>query len=201
MTIRKGAETMLLGYARVSTDEQNLDRQLDQLKDFGVSPDKIYTEKITGTKKDRPVLLKLLEFARDNQNDTIVITDLTRISRSTKDLISLVEALGNRGINLKSLKESWLDTSTAQGKLMFTIMAGLAQFERDLISERTKEGLKSARLRGRNGGRPTIKKDNIEKALKLYDTQSVPIQDICTMCNLSKNTLYNYIRRRKVKVC
>ncbi|MDR3539516.1 MAG: recombinase family protein [Desulfosporosinus sp.] len=187
---------MLLGYARVSTEDQNLDRQIDQLKDLGISMVNIYTEKVTGTKKDRPVLLKLLEYARTG--DEIVVTDLTRISRSTKDLISLVEDLGNRGINLKSLKESWLDTGTAQGKLMFTIIAGLSQFERDLISERTKEGLISARARGRTGGRPSIKQENVTKALKLYDTQNVTIQDICTMCNLSKNTLYNYIRRRKL---
>lgn len=187
---------MLLGYARVSTEDQNLDRQIDQLKDLGISPENIYTEKMTGTKKDRPVLLNLLGYARTG--DEIVVTDLTRISRSTKDLISLVEDLGNRGINLKSFKESWLDTATAQGKLMFTIIAGLSQFERDLISERTKEGLKSARTRGRRGGRPSIKQENVTKALKLYDTQNVAIQDICTMCNLSKNTLYNYIRQRKL---
>jgi len=187
---------MLLGYARVSTEDQNLDRQVDQLKDLGISIENIYTEKMTGTKKDRPVLLNLLEYARTG--DEIVVTDLTRISRSTKDLISLVEDLGNRGINLKSLKESWLDTGTAQGKLMFTIIAGLSQFERDLISERTKEGLESARARGRTGGRPSIKQENVTKALKLYDTQNVAIQDICTMCNLSKNTLYNYIRQRRL---
>lgn len=187
---------MILGYARVSTEDQNLDRQIDQLKDLGISAENIYTEKVTGTKKDRAVLLKLLVYARTG--DEIVVTDLTRISRSTKDLISLVEDLGNRGINLKSLKESWLDTGTAQGKLMFTIIAGLSQFERDLISERTKEGLISARARGRTGGRPSIKQENVTKALKLYDTQNVTIQDICTMCNLSKNTLYNYIRQRKL---
>ena len=187
---------MLIGYARVSTEDQNLDRQVDQLKDLGISPENIYTEKMTGTKKDRPVLLNLLEYARTG--DEIVVTDLTRISRSTKDLISLVEDLGNRGINLKSFKESWLDTATAQGKLMFTIIAGLSQFERDLISERTKEGLISARARGRTGGRPSIKQENVTKALKLYDTQNVAIPDICTMCNLSKNTLYNYIRQRRL---
>ena len=187
---------MLIGYARVSTEDQNLDRQVDQLKDLGISIVNIYTEKMTGTKKDRPVLLNLLEYARTG--DEIVVTDLTRISRSTKDLISLVEDLGNRGINLKSLKESWLDTGTAQGKLMFTIIAGLSQFERDLISERTKEGLESARARGRKGGRPSIKQENVTKALKLYDTQNVAIPDICTMCNLSKNTLYNYIRQRRL---
>ena len=187
---------MLLGYARVSTEDQNLDRQIDQLKDLGISMVNIYTEKVTGTKRDWPVLFKLLEYAKTG--DEIVVTDLTRISRSTKDLISLVEDLGNRGIDLKSLKESWLDTGTAQGKLMFTIIAGLSQFERDLVSERTKEGLKSARSRGRTGGRPSIKQENVTKALKLYDTQNVAIQDICTMCNLSKNTLYNYIRQRKL---
>lgn len=186
---------MLLGYGRVSTDDQNLDRQIDQLKEFGIESNYIFLEKMTGTKKDRPQLMRLLEYARPG--DTIVITDLTRISRSTKDLISLVEDLGSRGINIKSLKESWLDTATAQGKLMFTIMAGLAQFERDLISERTKEGLKSARARGRSGGRPKVKKENIDQALMLYETQKVPIQEICKMCKISKNTLYNYVRLKK----
>lgn len=184
---------MIFGYARVSTEEQNLNRQLDQLKEAGA--EKIYKEKITGTKKDRPELKKLLDYAREG--DTIIITDLTRISRSTKDLISLVEELGDRGINIKSLKESWLDTTTAQGKLMFTIMAGLSQFERDLISERTKEGLKSARARGKQGGRPRVDKRNIERALMLYDLGNVSIADICNMCKISKNTLYNYIRARK----
>ncbi|MDR3598506.1 recombinase family protein [Clostridium sp.] len=184
---------MMFGYARVSTEEQNLNRQLDQLKEAGA--EKIYKEKITGTKKDRPELTKLLEYAREG--DTIVITDLTRISRSTKDLISLVEDLGTKGINLKSLKENWLDTTTSQGKLMFTIIAGLSQFERDLISERTKEGLKSARARGKVGGRPTTDKKNIDNALMLYDDGKASITDICTMCKISKNTLYNYIRARK----
>ena len=104
----------------------------------------------------------------------------------------------NRGIKIKSLIESWLDTGTAQRELMFTIIAGLSQFKRDLISERTKEGLKSARSKVRKGGIPSITQENVTKALKLYDTQNVTIQDICTMCNLSKNTLYNYIRQRKL---
>lgn len=188
---------MLLGYARVSKSEQSLDRQLDQLKAVGVEERNIYTEKMTGTKKERPELQRLLEYARTN--DIIIIADLTRISRSTKDLMSLVEELNNRKINIKSLKESWLDTTTAQGKLMFTILAGLAQFERDLISERTKEGLASARARGRKGGRPRAKKENIERALMLYDLNKMGINDICTICNISRNTLYNYIRARKNK--
>jgi len=189
---------MLLGYARVSTEEENFDRQINQLKDFGISPENIYTEKISSMKKNKPVLLKLLAFAREN--DTIIISELTRIVRNTKELISLVEELGNRGINIKSLKESWFDTSTAQGKQWFMIVAPwLVQFARNSKSDKTKEGLKSARIRGKNGGRPAIKRANIDKALKLYD-QKVAIQDICDMCQISKNTLYNYIRQRKDKV-
>src|SRR5690554_6507827 len=118
---------MIFGYARVSTEDQNLNRQLDQLKESGA--EKIYQEKITGTKKSRPELTKLLEYARPG--DTIIVSELTRISRSAKDLISLVEELRERDINIKSLKESWSDTTSAQGKPMFTIMAGLSQFERD----------------------------------------------------------------------
>ena len=144
---------MKIGYARVSTEEQNLDRQLDSLKEAGC--EKIFQEKITGTKKERPELDKLMEQLRSG--DLIIISDLTRLSRSVKDLFSLVDQIEKKGANIKSLKESWMDTSTPQGKLMFTIFAGISQFERDLISQRTLEGLVAARARGRNGGRP--KKD------------------------------------------
>ena len=152
---------MKIGYARVSTEEQNLDRQLDSLKEAGC--EKIFQEKITGTKKERPELDKLMEQLR--RGDLIIISDLTRLSRSVKDLFSLVDQIEKKGANIKSLKESWMDTSTPQGKLMFTIFAGISQFERDLISQRTLEGLAAARARGRNGGRP--KKD--EKAITLVE--------------------------------
>ena len=152
---------MKIGYARVSTEEQNLDRQLDSLKEAGC--EKIFQEKITGTKKERPELDKLMEQLRSG--DLIIISDLTRLSRSVKDLFSLVDQIEKKGANIKSLKESWMDTSTPQGKLMFTIFAGISQFERDLISQRTLEGLAAARARGRNGGRP--KKD--EKAITLVE--------------------------------
>ena len=184
---------MILGYARVSTQEQNLDRQIDQLKTNGA--EKIYTEKMTGTKKERPALNELIEFARPN--DTILICDLSRISRSTKDLIYLVESLGQKEINIKSLQESWLDTGSAQGKLMFTIMAGLVQFERDLTSERIKDGLKAARARGRKGGRPFVKKQVVKNALTLYDSKQISVNEICKTCGISKGTLYKYIDERK----
>lgn len=181
---------MILGYARVSTKDQNLDRQLDQLKAAGC--EKIFTEKITGTKKDRPELIRLLEQVR--HSDTVIISELTRLSRSTKDLFDLVETIHEKGADIKSLKETWLDTTTPQGKLMFTLIAGISQFERDLISQRTKEGLESARARGRKGGRPKKSQKDIKKALKLYDSKEYSVKEIEDMTGISKTTLYRYLK-------
>ena len=123
------------GYARVSTEIQNLDRQMDALKKYGV--DIIYNEKMTGTKKDRPELTKMLE--RMTANDTVVVESLSRLGRSTKDLIDLTELFEQKGVHLVSLKES-IDTSTSTGKLLFTLMSAIAQFERDTIADRTRDG-------------------------------------------------------------
>jgi len=181
-----------IGYARVSTQDQNLDRQLDTLKEAGC--DKIYKEKITGTKKDRPQLDKLLEDLRSG--DTIIVSDLTRLSRSTKDLFNLVELIESKGAYIKSLKETWLDTTTPQGKLMFTFMAGISQFERDLISQRTQEGLASARARGRNGGRPTKDKKDIDMAIKMYNSKLHSVAEIEKTTGVSKATLYRYMKKQ-----
>ena len=182
---------MNIGYARVSTQDQNLNRQIDSLKAAGC--ERIYQEKITGTIKERPELEKLLDNIRSG--DTIVISELTRLSRSTKDLFELVEQIHSNGADIRSLKESWLDTTTPQGKLMFTIFTGISQFERDLISQRTKEGLQSAKSRGRNGGRPVKDKQAIERALKLYNSGEYTIKDIESMSGVSKTTLYRYIQK------
>lgn len=180
---------MKFGYARVSTEEQNLDRQLDQLKEYGV--ERIYQEKMTGTKKDRPELSKLLDYAR--KGDSIVVIDLTRLSRSTKDLISISEDLASRGIELVSLKEQ-IDTSSAQGKFYFGMLAIMAQFERDIISERTREGLNAARARGKLGGRPAKVDDNKKKAIiELYNKKELTINEICKMFDISKPTLYKIV--------
>lgn len=128
---------MKIGYKRVSTQNQKLDRQTDLLNDYGV--ERIFEEKITGTKRERQELNKMLDQLR--QGDVVVVTDLTRLSRSTKDLFEIVSIIEEKGAGIKSLKESWLDTTTPQGKLLFTIFAGLSQFERDLIAQRTKERL------------------------------------------------------------
>ena len=181
---------MIFGYARVSTQEQNLDRQLDILKSADV--EEIIQEKISGTKADRPELLKLLEKLR--KGDIILVTDLTRLSRSTKDLFSLVEQIEKKGANIKSLKENWLDTTTPQGKLMFTLMAGINQFERDLISQRTIEGLEAARKRGKFGGRKEKLDIDQKKALyQLYQQKEMTVKSICELFNLSKPTLYKVV--------
>lgn len=181
------------GYARVSTEQQNLDRQLDMLKRFGV--DVIYNEKMTGTKKDRPELNKLLE--RMTAGDTVVIESLSRLGRSTKDLIELVELFEQKQVHLVSLKES-IDTSTPAGKLLFTLMSAIAQFERDVLADRTKEGLKAARARGRTGGRPRADPRKVAQAVKLYETGNHSVREIEELTGIKKATLYRSLNRREV---
>jgi DNA invertase Pin-like site-specific DNA recombinase len=180
---------MIIGYARVSTRDQNLERQTDQLQQLGC--ERIFQEKVTGSKKERPELDKLLDQLR--HGDILIVTELTRMSRSIKDLFALVDTIHQKGAHLKSLKEPWLDTTTPQGKLLFAIFAGVSQFERDLICERTKEGLSSARARGRKGGRPPKPKEGIELALKMHKDMNYSISEIVKATGLSKSTLYRYL--------
>lgn len=181
---------MMIGYARVSTKEQSLDRQIDELKKAGC--ERIFCEKISGMKKEKPEFMRMLDMLR--KGDVVVVSELTRISRSTKELIEVVETFNKIGAEIKSLKESWLDTTTAHGKLLFTIFAGLTQFERDLISERTRAGLEAARARGRVGGRPSVKKEKIELAIKMYNSKEYTIKEITQATGISKATLYGYLK-------
>jgi DNA invertase Pin-like site-specific DNA recombinase len=187
-------KNMLIAYARVSQDSQSLDRQIDALIGYGVDKRNIYQEKITGTKKDREQLQKMINELQSG--DAVIVSELTRLSRSTKDLFDIVEQIEKKGANIKSLKEAWLDTTTPHGKLLFTLFAGISQFERDLISERTKEGLKSARARGRNGGRPRKGLKDIERAIKLYDSKQYTLKEIEEMTSVSKATLYRALQQR-----
>ena len=180
----------IFGYARVSTEAQNLDRQIDALKKYGV--DMIYNEKMTGTKRDRPELSKMLD--RMTEGDTVVVESLSRLGRSTKDLIELTELFERRGVHLVSLKES-IDTSTSTGKLLFTLMSAIAQFERDVIADRTKEGLRSARARGRTGGRPKANPDAVRKGVKLYRTGQYSVKEIEELTGVKKSTLYRNLRQ------
>ncbi len=180
----------VFGYARVSTEAQNLDRQLDALEKYGV--DMIYNEKMTGTKKNRPELTKLLD--RITEGDTVVVESLSRLGRSTKDLIELTEIFQSKGVNLVSLKES-IDTNSPTGKLLFTLMSAIAQFERDVIADRTREGLESARARGRTGGRPRADAEQVRKAIKLYKTEQYTIKEIEELTGIKKSTLYRNLRK------
>ncbi|AOM11384.1 recombinase family protein [Bacillus thuringiensis] len=184
----------IYGYARVSTQQQDLIRQLDLLKTCNCT--EILTEKISGTKKDRPELMRLKDKIRTG--DTLIVESFSRLGRSTKDLIELVEYFEQKGVKLISLKENF-DTQTPQGKLMLTVFQAFSQFERDLIVQRTKEGLESARARGRKGGRPKVKEKYIEKALNLYASKEYSISEIVAMSGISQATLYRYIKETGIR--
>ena len=181
----------MIGYARCSTADQNLDWQLDALKKNGC--ERIYQEKVTGTRKERPELNRMLEALR--KGDTVLVCELTRLSRSTKDLFELVERINACGADIKSLKESWLDTTTPHGKLLFTISAGISQFERDLTHERTMDGLAAARARGRLGGRPKTDEKKIQQALAMYDANNIPIKDILETADIQAEGQRRYRRQ------
>lgn len=183
---------MLIGYARVSTTDQNLDLQRDALTNAGCT--QVFTDMLSGAKADRPGLIEALSYIR--QGDVLVVWKLDRLGRSLKQLIETVTILQQRGADLKSLSES-IDTTTPGGKLIFHIFAALAEFERDLIRERTFAGLVAARARGRRGGRPRAEGLNddtkIALAQSLYQDQRNSIETICTILRVSKATLYRYL--------
>ena len=179
---------MIYGYARVSTADQNLDRQKDALIKYGV--DVLRCEKMSGTKKNRPELDKMLEEL--SAGDTVVIESLSRLGRSTKNLAELMETFNAKNIRLVSLKET-IDTTTPTGKLLYTILSSLAQFERDVLVERTNEGLAAARARGRTGGRPASNQTALQKAIALYNTKQYTLTEIKEITGISKSTLYRFI--------
>ena len=186
------AKAMTYGYARVSTCDQNLDRQLDMLNRYGV--DRLFTEKMSGTKRERPELNKLIESLK--AEDTVVVESLSRLGRSTKNLIELVELFQERGVHLVSLKES-VDTSTPSGQLLFTLMSAIAQFERETIAERTNEGLRAARARGHIGGRPKADQQKVQQAISLYHTQQYTVNEIQDMTGIARSTLYRAMKQQE----
>lgn len=170
---------MLIGYARVSTTDQNLDLQTDALRAAGCAH--LFTDTVSGATVDRP-------------GDTLVIWKLDRLGRSLPHLVAIVRDLGARGVGFKSVQES-LDTTTSGGKLIFHLFASLAEFERDLIRERTTAGLSAARARGRKGGRPKgVDQKKQKAALALKKDAGHSIREICDIVGISRNTYYKYTR-------
>ena len=183
------AGPVLIGYARISTDDQNLALQHDALTAAGC--EKIYEDKISGARAERPGLALALEVAR--AGDTLIVWRLDRLGRSLKDLIALAERLEQRKVGLTSLKEA-LDTTSSGGRLIFHMFGALAEFERDLIRERTQAGLSAARARGRLGGRPKLLTPEKRRlVVQLYRAKEHSIAEICRLMGISKPTLYSYL--------
>jgi len=179
---------MLIGYARVSTTDQRLDLQKDALSAAGC--EQIFTDTASGAKTQRPGLTKALQYCRPV--DTLVVWKLDRLGRSLPHLVETVRDLINRGIGFKSLQEN-IDTTTSAGKLIFHIFASLAEFERDIIRERTEAGLSAARARGRKGGRPKgVDEKKMKAALSLKKDPERSVKEICEIVGISRNTYYKY---------
>lgn len=180
-----------IGYARVSTDTQNLSMQIDELKRAGCS--QIFTDKASGVKNERPGLDKCLKSLCTG--DVLYVWRLDRLGRSMIHLVGIVTQLKERGIGFKSLHDGAIDTSTASGSLVFNIFGALAQFERELIRERTQAGLSAARARGKKGGRRAILSDNpkVRMAKKMHEDKTISIYEICSTLKISKATFYRYI--------
>lgn len=181
---------MLIGYARVSTSDQNLRMQEDALRAVGC--EELYTDIASGVKAARPGLANAL--FRLRKGDTLVVWKLDRLGRSLGNLIQVVKELSEREIGFKCLQES-IDTTTSGGQLIFHIFGALAQFERELIKERTTAGLKAARVRGRLGGRPSLlNRQQIKKLQDHYKKGDLSVNEICKLFNITKPTLYRYLR-------
>ncbi len=184
----------LFGYARVSTDDQDLSLQFDALTQHGIQKSSIFMDKASGAKTERPGLTKCLGALRSG--DILVVWRLDRLGRSMRHLITLIDDWRSKGIGFRSLNEGAIDTTCASGELIFNIFSALAQFERRLIQERTKAGLAAARARGRNGGRPRVmaSEPKVVLAKKLNADKTLEIDDICKTLRISRSTFYRYVR-------
>jgi DNA invertase Pin-like site-specific DNA recombinase len=187
----------LVGYARVSTDDQDLTLQRDALAGLGVGQDEIFTDKLSGSKTVRPGLDACITHLQ--HGDTLVVWRLDRLGRSMHHLVELIEQLRNRGVGFRSVCDGLIDTTSPSGELIFHIFSALAQFERRLIQERTRAGLASARARGRLGGRPPIDLDEakVRAARRLHDDHTLNIDEICKTLNISRSTYYRYVQMKK----
>jgi DNA invertase Pin-like site-specific DNA recombinase len=186
---------MLIGYARISTQDQTLALQLDALKTAGC--DRIFTDKVSGTKAERKGLTEALSHLR--AGDTLVVWRLDRLGRSLRHLIDTITTLDEQGIGFKSLQEN-IDTTTSGGKLVFHIFGALAEFEREIIKERTQAGLQSARSRGKVGGRPkTLTLKEVQMLRNMASDKSLTVSDICGTLGIGRTTFYRYVKGREME--
>ena len=183
----------MVGYARVSTNEQNLDLQLDALKKAGCKKKNIFIDKISGVKKERPGFDECLKSLQ--KGDVLVVYRLDRLGRSMVNLVTIIEQLREQGVDFKSICDGAIDTTTASGELVFNIFSSMSQFERRLIQERTKAGLDAARARGRKGGRPSLDKQGtkVQAAKRMHKDNTISVKDICKILGISRTTFYRYI--------
>ena len=186
---------MKIGYARVSTGLQNLDLQMDRLKEYGC--EKIFTDNVSGSKSKRPGLDNVIEFARNG--DSVVVWRLDRLGRNMQDLINLVNELNKRGVSFYSIEENiTMDKSSSTGQLLFHLFAAFAEFERNLILERSTAGRISARARGRYGGRPEKLNNKDLKLLKTLYDNGTPIKTIAEQWQVSRTTIYRYLNKIEI---
>lgn len=180
----------MVGYARVSTGDQDLSQQRDQLHAAGCS--RVFAEKITGTRRDRPELDRLLDHLR--RGDVVTVTRLDRLARSTRDLLDIAERIESAGAGLRSLAEPWADTTSPAGRMVLTVFAGIAEFERSLIVERTRSGREAAKRRGvRFGPRPTLTPAQIAHARELVEQGGRPVKEVAALLGVHRSTLYRVL--------
>ena len=183
-----------IGYARVSSIGQNLDSQVDALQKAGCS--KIFSDKMTGSRMDRPGWDQLMEYARPG--DTLIVSELSRMTRSLMDLLTTVKMLEQRQINLVSLREN-IDTTTATGRCFLSMMGAIHQMERELRAERAATGRSSAKARGKTGGRPKTDPEKLENARILYENSDKTAAQVCEIAGVGRRKFFSYIAEKRNK--
>ncbi|WP_270758336.1 recombinase family protein [Lacticaseibacillus paracasei] len=185
---------MIIGYARVSKDDQNLNRQIDQLMAYGA--EKIIQEKFTGTRQRRPGITQLLQTIR--AHDVVVVESISRLGRNTLDIFNLIQLLHQKQIKFVSLKEQ-MDTETPTGRAMLQMMSVIAELERNLLADRVKEGIAASRRRGVTVGRPRIAQEKLDIAIRMYQSGDYSVKEILATNQISSGTFYREVNRLKLK--
>ena len=189
------AESIRFGYCRVSSRDQNLDRQIEALREQGIEDGHIFCDKISGVREHKPGFEEMMTHLREG--DTVLVLSFDRLARSVKQLLEIVETFEKMGVNLVSVHEK-IDTNTPQGRLFFTISAAFAAFEREVIRERQREGIAVAKEQGRIQGRPRVDAESLEQAVTLYQSGKYSVSKIAEMTGVSRNSLYRALGERGI---